>query len=70
MLADLRESGLASSRTPTSCCSSTATRSTTPSPTSGAPPRCIVAKHRNGPTGVTRLAFLDFLAKFENMARE
>jgi replicative DNA helicase len=30
----------------------------------------IVAKHRNGPTGVTRLAFLDFLAKFENMARE
>jgi replicative DNA helicase len=30
----------------------------------------IVAKHRNGPTGVTRLAFLDFLAKFENMARD
>ncbi len=30
----------------------------------------IVAKHRNGPTGLTRLAFLDHLAKFANMARE
>ena len=30
----------------------------------------IVAKHRNGPTGVTRLAFLDHFAKFANMARE
>jgi replicative DNA helicase len=29
----------------------------------------IVAKHRNGPTGVARLAFLEHLAKFENMAR-
>ena len=30
----------------------------------------IVSKHRNGPTGVTRLAFLDHYAKFANMARE
>ncbi|MFO7591510.1 MAG: replicative DNA helicase [Acidimicrobiia bacterium] len=30
----------------------------------------IVAKHRNGPTGVTRLAFLDHYTKFANMARE
>jgi replicative DNA helicase len=30
----------------------------------------IVAKHRNGPTGMTRLAFLDHLTKFANMARE
>jgi replicative DNA helicase len=30
----------------------------------------IVAKHRNGPTGVARLAFLDHLTKFANMARE
>ena len=30
----------------------------------------IVAKHRNGPTGTVRLAFLDHLTKFANMARE
>ena len=30
----------------------------------------IVAKHRNGPTGVAHLAFLDHYAKFANMARE
>jgi len=30
----------------------------------------IVAKHRNGPTDTVRLAFLDHLAKFANMARE
>jgi len=30
----------------------------------------IVAKHRNGPTGMARLAFLDHLTKFHNMARE
>ncbi len=30
----------------------------------------IVAKHRNGPTGMTRMAFLDHLTKFANMARE
>lgn len=29
----------------------------------------IVAKHRNGPTGVTQLAFLDHYARFANMAR-
>jgi len=29
----------------------------------------IVAKHRNGPTGVTRLAFLDHHTRFANMAR-
>jgi len=29
----------------------------------------IVAKHRNGPTGVARLAFLDHYTKFANMAR-
>jgi replicative DNA helicase len=29
----------------------------------------IVAKHRNGPTGTTRLAFLDTYTKFANMAR-
>ncbi|MBI2168836.1 MAG: intein-containing replicative DNA helicase, partial [Actinobacteria bacterium] len=28
-----------------------------------------VAKHRNGPTGTVRLAFLEHLTKFENMAR-
>jgi replicative DNA helicase len=30
----------------------------------------IVSKHRNGPTGMTRLAFLDHYTKFANMARE
>jgi replicative DNA helicase len=30
----------------------------------------IVAKHRNGPTGTSRLAFVDHLTKFANMARE
>ena len=29
----------------------------------------IVAKHRNGPTGVTRLAFIGHHARFDNMAR-
>ena len=29
----------------------------------------IVAKHRNGPTGVTRLAFLEQYTKFANLAR-
>ena len=30
----------------------------------------LVAKHRNGPTGSVRLAFLDHFTKFANMARE
>ncbi|HEX6311071.1 MAG TPA: replicative DNA helicase [Acidimicrobiia bacterium] len=30
----------------------------------------IVSKHRNGPTGHTRLAFLDHFTKFANMARD
>jgi replicative DNA helicase len=30
----------------------------------------IVAKHRNGPIGVTHLAFLDHYTRFANMARE
>ena len=30
----------------------------------------IVAKHRGGPTGTVRLAFLDKFTKFANMARE
>ncbi|MFM9014588.1 MAG: hypothetical protein ACKORK_13725 [Gemmatimonadota bacterium] len=29
-----------------------------------------MAKHRNGPTGAVRLAFLDHSTKFANMARE
>jgi replicative DNA helicase len=29
----------------------------------------IIAKHRNGPTGVTQLAFLDHFTRFANMAR-
>jgi len=29
----------------------------------------IVAKHRNGPTGITRLAFIGHHARFDNMAR-
>ena len=29
----------------------------------------IVSKHRNGPTGVTRLAFLEQFTRFANMAR-
>jgi replicative DNA helicase len=29
----------------------------------------IVAKHRNGPTGKTQLAFLDHYTRFANMAR-
>ncbi len=29
----------------------------------------IVAKHRNGPTGITHLAFLDHYTRFANMAR-
>ena len=30
----------------------------------------LVAKHRAGPTGMVRLAFLDHYTKFANMARE
>lgn len=30
----------------------------------------IVGKHRNGPTGMVQLAFLDHITKFANMARE
>jgi replicative DNA helicase len=29
----------------------------------------ITAKHRNGPTGVTQLAFIGHQARFDNMAR-
>ncbi|HEX3425601.1 MAG TPA: replicative DNA helicase [Acidimicrobiales bacterium] len=29
----------------------------------------IISKHRNGPTGITRLAFLDHYTRFANMAR-
>jgi replicative DNA helicase len=29
----------------------------------------IVSKHRNGPTGITQLAFLDHYTRFANMAR-
>jgi replicative DNA helicase len=29
----------------------------------------IVAKHRNGPTGIERLAFLDHYSRFANMAK-
>jgi replicative DNA helicase len=29
----------------------------------------IVSKHRNGPTGITRLAFLDHYTRFANMAK-
>jgi replicative DNA helicase len=29
----------------------------------------LVAKHRNGPTGMTRLAFLSHYTRFANMAR-
>ena len=28
-----------------------------------------MAKHRNGPTGITRLAFIGHHARFDNMAR-
>ncbi len=28
----------------------------------------VIAKHRNGPTGVAKLAFLDHIVKFANMA--
>ena len=28
-----------------------------------------MAKHRNGPTGVTQLAFLDHYTRFANMAK-
>jgi len=30
----------------------------------------LVAKHRNGPTGVTHLSFLGHITRFENMARD
>jgi replicative DNA helicase len=29
----------------------------------------LISKHRNGPTGVTHLAFLDHYTRFANMAR-
>jgi replicative DNA helicase len=29
----------------------------------------IVSKHRNGPTGYTKLAFLDHYTRFANMAK-
>ena len=29
----------------------------------------IIAKHRNGPVGVTQLAFVDHYTRFANMAR-
>ena len=69
MLADLRECG-ASNRTPTSCCSSTATRCTTPRRSrTKALAEVLVAKHRSGPTGKVRLAWLDQYTMFANMAR-
>ena len=30
----------------------------------------IIGKHRNGPTGVAKLAFLDHIVKFANMAND
>ena len=37
-------------------------------PTSRASPRCILAKHRNGPTDTEKLAFLKRYAKFADLA--
>jgi replicative DNA helicase len=39
------------------------------SPDSQGTAEILVAKHRNGPTGVTRLAFIGHHARFDNMAR-
>jgi replicative DNA helicase len=57
-----------------------ATASTSPAPTAPAPARrddsqedraeLIVAKHRNGPTGIIRLSFLRRYASFQNLAEE
>ena len=58
-----------SSRTPTWCSSSTATRSTTPTPPTAGTAEIIIAKHRNGPTGVTQLAFVDRFTRFAGIAR-
>lgn len=30
----------------------------------------IIAKHRNGPTGTVRLAFMSHLTKFQSLARQ
>lgn len=39
------------------------------SPDSQGTAEILVAKHRNGPTGITRLAFIGHHARFDNMAR-
>jgi replicative DNA helicase len=68
MLADLRESGAVEQDSDVVCF---IYRDETYNPDSAdqGTAEIIVAKHRNGPTGKVRLAFIDNLARFVNLAR-
>jgi replicative DNA helicase len=37
-------------------------------PTTGPTAEIVVAKHRNGPLGTVRLAFIEHLTRFTNLA--
>ena len=68
MLADLRESG-SIEQDADIVCFIYRDDSYNPESTEKGTAEIIVAKHRNGPTGVVRLAFVEHLTKFANMAR-
>ena len=68
MLADLRESG-SIEQDADIVCFIYRDDSYNPESTEKGTAEVIVAKHRNGPTGKVRLAFLEHLTKFANMAR-
>jgi replicative DNA helicase len=69
MLADLRESGSLEQDADVVCFLYRDEQYNPDSPDRGTA-EVLVAKHRAGPTGVVRLAFLDHYTKFANMARE
>ena len=68
MLADLRESG-SIEQDADIVCFIYRDDSYNPDSAEKGTAEVIVAKHRNGPTGKVRLAFLEHLTKFANMAR-
>lgn len=69
MLADLRESGSIEQDSDVVLFIYRDEMYNPESPESLGTAEVIVAKHRNGPTGMTRLAFIGHHARFDNMAR-